>query len=185
MNELNAIYLFNYIGTQSNWNATLWVDELWTESQSIPEVLKLMLLLPALSLSMPLCIKIIDCCLSCLQIEDVTEEIAEAQTSNEEKLAKIGFFEGHLPRAKRDAYQNYICSISQTIMTKPVYARGYPQYHFEDKHIRNWLIIKQQHPMLDSKLLPHMLVLNEKLQQEISDFVTEQYEWEEDNRFCY
>ncbi len=92
--------------------------------------------------------------------------------NNQTTLADIGFSEAMLDsKAKKERYRDFCCLISTYIMTDPVHAPDYPQFHFEKSEILKWLRIKQEHPFNRTSLMPEQLVPSVALKQEINQFV--------------
>ncbi len=69
--------------------------------------------------------------------------------------------------------QDFLCGISNEIMTDPVYARDCPQQKFELHVITRWLREKQTHPCTRAPLHVEDLVHDVELKARIDEFVDE------------
>jgi hypothetical protein len=70
-----------------------------------------------------------------------------------------------------DLPEQYLCLITQEIMTTPVYDAKFPQYIFEKKAILKSLSYKSEHPFTRTPLTPAELVIDERLKEEITNYV--------------
>ena len=66
--------------------------------------------------------------------------------------------------------EHYLCLISGSIMTTPVYDAHHTQYNFEYASILLWLSKKEENPYTRTALTETDLVVNDELKQEIAQF---------------
>ena len=77
----------------------------------------------------------------------------------------------HYPDVKIDA--DFICGISQDIMTNPVYDPAYPQQKYDLLVIESWLREHETNPCTRTPLLAEKLVYDEELKLRIDRFMTD------------
>jgi hypothetical protein len=70
--------------------------------------------------------------------------------------------------------EKFLCALMNIVMTTPVSVPQTPDVRFEQSQILHWLATNPRHPLTRSPLNPHQLVVDEKLQQEIEHFISEE-----------
>ena len=98
------------------------------------------------------------------EISNRTEQQMPKPGLNSELLEEINFDESAIP-------PEYLCPLSGTIMTTPVFDPKYPNYIFEKSWIITALQIKSKNPFNRQPMQAGDLVLHETLRDEISAYV--------------